>query len=274
MRVIDDWYEVLQVSPHADPEVIEGAYRRLALKYHPDVNASSYATERMRKINEAYEILRDPAHRARYDRTRRTSAEPDPEPAVPPTDTDLGLAPIGPLSSFTRWQVGAAGLVLIAVVLLTATYVRSSSEKSPNIPVTGLGALVPTTTSILPAIPGLARVRSTPTVEGQANPHATSVDGGALPLQFWTVCIWCDFGTQDPKQDADNWASRLELAGFPGNVVDSTHYPSLMPGYWVTYSGSFDTNTEAVDQQTLLQHAGFSGEVRLVSAADVRSGLL
>lgn len=60
-------YEILQVSNKAEIEVIEAAYRRLARKYHPDTNPSSDATERMKDINWAYEILSDPASRRRYD---------------------------------------------------------------------------------------------------------------------------------------------------------------------------------------------------------------
>lgn len=62
------YYALLQVDPAAEPEVIESAYRRLARKYHPDVNASPDAHARMRAINEAYRVLSDPARRAAYDR--------------------------------------------------------------------------------------------------------------------------------------------------------------------------------------------------------------
>lgn len=64
---VPDYYEMLQVSPHAEQEVIEGAYVRLCKKYHPDLNHAPGATERMREINAAYEVLGDPIKRARYD---------------------------------------------------------------------------------------------------------------------------------------------------------------------------------------------------------------
>lgn len=69
-----DLYEVLQVNNAAEPEVIEAAYRRLARKYHPDVNQAADATDRMRAINSAYEVLSNPATRAAYDRSRTGSA--------------------------------------------------------------------------------------------------------------------------------------------------------------------------------------------------------
>lgn len=65
-----DHYRTLQVSRHAEPEVIEKAYKTLSLKYHPDVVAPSdreRATRHMQHINEAYRVLRDPVLRRRYD---------------------------------------------------------------------------------------------------------------------------------------------------------------------------------------------------------------
>jgi len=62
-----DYYATLQVDPGADPEVIEVAYRRLARKWHPDTNADPQAGARMQELNEAYEVLGDPARRQRYD---------------------------------------------------------------------------------------------------------------------------------------------------------------------------------------------------------------
>lgn len=66
-----DYYEVLQVHPRAEAEVIAKAYRALMLKYHPD---HAGATERAQMINEAYEVLGDPRKRAAYDATMPTSA--------------------------------------------------------------------------------------------------------------------------------------------------------------------------------------------------------
>ncbi|HEY7295546.1 MAG TPA: J domain-containing protein [Dehalococcoidia bacterium] len=70
----EDYYETLQVSPRADAEVIEAAYRVLARRYHPDRNRSPAATARMAQINAAWETLRDPRRRAGYDRARRIPA--------------------------------------------------------------------------------------------------------------------------------------------------------------------------------------------------------
>ncbi|XFA73557.1 molecular chaperone DnaJ [Thermosynechococcaceae cyanobacterium Okahandja] len=63
-----DFYEILGVSRSADAEELKRAYRRLARKYHPDVNKEPGAEETFKEINRAYEVLSDPQARANYDR--------------------------------------------------------------------------------------------------------------------------------------------------------------------------------------------------------------
>lgn len=63
-----DYYEVLGVERNADQEEVKRAYRRMARKYHPDVNKEPGADERFKEINRAYEVLSDGDSRARYDR--------------------------------------------------------------------------------------------------------------------------------------------------------------------------------------------------------------
>lgn len=60
-------YATLEVSENASPEEIKKAYRRLARKYHPDVNKEKDAEEKFKEINAAYEILSDASKKAQYD---------------------------------------------------------------------------------------------------------------------------------------------------------------------------------------------------------------
>jgi curved DNA-binding protein len=63
-----DYYDLLGVARDASEEDIRRAYRKLARQYHPDVNKEEGAEERFKEISEAYEVLRDPEKRERYDR--------------------------------------------------------------------------------------------------------------------------------------------------------------------------------------------------------------
>jgi len=64
-----DYYKVLGIDKTATPEEIKKAYRKLAVKYHPDKNKDDkQAEEKFKQIAEAYEVLKDPAKRKQYDR--------------------------------------------------------------------------------------------------------------------------------------------------------------------------------------------------------------
>ncbi len=70
-----DYYDVMGVPRGATPEEVKKAFRRLAMKYHPDRNKNHDAAERFKEINEAYEVLSDPERRAMYDRFGHAAAE-------------------------------------------------------------------------------------------------------------------------------------------------------------------------------------------------------
>ncbi|OQX96538.1 molecular chaperone DnaJ [candidate division KSB1 bacterium 4572_119] len=64
-----DYYEVLEIARDADAHEIKKAYRKLAMKYHPDKNpGDKIAEERFKEVSEAYEVLKDPDKRRNYDR--------------------------------------------------------------------------------------------------------------------------------------------------------------------------------------------------------------
>ena len=64
---IGDYYEILEVERGATDADIKKAYRRLAQRWHPDVNQEPEAAVRFKEINEAYQVLSDPERRQRYD---------------------------------------------------------------------------------------------------------------------------------------------------------------------------------------------------------------
>ena len=72
-RIALDYYELLQVSPNADLDVIDAAYRRLARKHHPDTSNDPLAGRTMALLNEAASVLTDVGKRGAYDATRAGS---------------------------------------------------------------------------------------------------------------------------------------------------------------------------------------------------------
>jgi DnaJ-class molecular chaperone len=61
------YYKTLMLAETADAEIISTVYRKLAQRYHPDLDSSPEAARRMLELNEAYSTLRDPAKRRHYD---------------------------------------------------------------------------------------------------------------------------------------------------------------------------------------------------------------
>jgi curved DNA-binding protein CbpA len=89
-----DPYAVLQVSPTAEQEVLNAAFRALAMKYHPDRQAGRIAARRMAELNAAWELVRDAATREAFDRGRRrpaaTPGTTGPGVIIPPDTTGAG----------------------------------------------------------------------------------------------------------------------------------------------------------------------------------------
>src|SRR5690606_40544327 len=74
-----DYYEVLGLDRNATTEEVRKAYRKLARKYHPDVNPNDEgAKQRFQEINEAHEVLSDPEKRKKYDQYGEHWRQPPP----------------------------------------------------------------------------------------------------------------------------------------------------------------------------------------------------
>ena len=73
-----DYYETLDLKKEASKQEIKRAFRKMAMKYHPDKNpGDKEAEERFKEVNEAYGVLSDPEKKANYDRFGHAGVDPN-----------------------------------------------------------------------------------------------------------------------------------------------------------------------------------------------------
>lgn len=155
-----DYYRILGVAPYSEDVVIQAAYRALMRRYHPDTNSSPDALKRATEINEAYEILRDPDRKAKYDAERKESqakarsrtsqsnqSPPPPPPPFPPGQSARAAEPVAPNpvpdDRRNKWIATAIiGGFLLVSGLITSGIIsdRRSSAAENNMAVENLTA--------------------------------------------------------------------------------------------------------------------------------------
>ena len=151
-----DLYAILGVSPSSDDVVIRAAFKALMLKYHPDTNRTSGATERATAINAAFAVLGNPKKRAVYDaahsqwRAKQSSASspgPPPSPPTPPpsdaasnTGRKASESPPSKVSENpSRWWTAGAVVIIVGLIRLASTQGHTDASV-PSLPLVDVNA--------------------------------------------------------------------------------------------------------------------------------------
>src|SRR5436190_4486866 len=112
----EDYYELLGVGKSASADEIRSAYRKLARRFHPDVNKAPDAAKRFSEIQEAYDVLSDPEKRKAYDRFGHAAPGVGAGPRGPAGGTGPGTGPFeggfygaGPGGGWTHFETSGFG---------------------------------------------------------------------------------------------------------------------------------------------------------------------
>jgi curved DNA-binding protein CbpA len=118
-------YAVLNVAPDADPAVIEAAYKALIKKYHPDMLAGAPGGDlrRAAEINEAFQVLRDPDRRARYDQDERARQDAFRRAAAAASGPVVYHPPAPRRRRKSRWRA-----VLLLIAAAAALFIFRETE--------------------------------------------------------------------------------------------------------------------------------------------------
>lgn len=119
-----DYYDILGVAKGASADQIKSAYRSLARKLHPDVNKAADAAAKFAEIQEAYDVLSDPAKRRHYD--QRGHAQPEPNDSGP----HYSWSNVGQRGASGGSPVGAEDLSEMFEVLFGGGGQRTRARKS------------------------------------------------------------------------------------------------------------------------------------------------
>lgn len=153
--MVKDYYQILGIEQNADEEAIKSAYRKLARQYHPDSHEFDPNEEiAFHEIDEAYEVLRDPVNRAKYDETLGNSTSAMPKK----TDQSWRYAyrppatsrPVEVVSGENLMQVWIGLMVLLCTVIFCGSlFVLMGTIEEQDLPTTGWSRTTATVESVV-----------------------------------------------------------------------------------------------------------------------------
>lgn len=160
-----DYYEVLGVDKNASEDEIKKAYRKLAKKYHPDLNPGDKdAEQKFKEINEANDILSDPQKKARYDQFGHAGVDPNFNPGGQ-----------GGYSGFEGFDFGDLGDILGGMFGGGAR----TSRRNPNAPRRGRNTTASVTLSFEEAAKGCKKTVNVSRIAECDDCHGTGAAKGA-----------------------------------------------------------------------------------------------
>ncbi len=188
-----DYYNVLGISRDADDKAIKTAYRKKARQYHPDVNTTdASAEEKFKEINEAYEVLKDPDKRSRYDqygsdweRYQQTTASGTASKSGDFSDWFSGGRRTGRSQRYEQSGSDSTGFSDFFETLFGDTFGRTSTRQRPRVrPQRGQDYEYALEISLLEAYSGTSRRFDVQVQERCETCHGTGLTGN-------TVCAVC-----------------------------------------------------------------------------------
>ena len=249
VAAFSDHYRTLNVHRHAEPAVIEAAYRALARRYHPDLNPGDKAApDRLRGINAAYAVLASPAARRSYDLTWDTHHAPKPPkpspqrpqqaqnqsasstkqqthranpPAPPPQPTAASGKSVRP------WYVKILGFVVIVALLRAGAAMVSTNDFPAVSQPVGPGSAKATATFVPKGPPTKAAFAPALDFELQATVAAAVPTASTQSGTKWGfVETFADASTWEQK-DNESAASYVDASG----LVVTIKTPGGFDGY-------------------------------------------
>ncbi|MHB1757403.1 MAG: DnaJ domain-containing protein [Leptospirillum sp.] len=176
-----DYYQLLGVTKTSSTEEIRKAYRKLARKYHPDLNpGNSTAEQKFKEINQAYEILSDSEKRAAYDMERSS-----PPPGASGSRRQKRSPEGEPFGESAFWDLfgGMGGQRSMTTIHLTLSFMEAIRGARKSVQLSGPGGGAQTVNLDIPAgaEAGMGFEVTVPSADGKSSIHAQVIIDQVLP---------------------------------------------------------------------------------------------